>query len=338
LNFNTAEIRRHIFNQTEIAYIVHYGRAVFPKVTVDTEVIIVRKTTPEPEHAMEITVTRKDGSSESYLIPQAKWQAGNGAAVNILEKPDYDVLSDKIKRHPVLDTIGKITQGAKPFQVGKGKPKQTREIVQAKPFVSETVRDSTFRPLLRGSLIQRYQILWNNNYYLSFGDWLAEPRYSADYDAPVKIVIRQTGDSLIATLDRQQFIARDNLYTIVSKENGLDLRYILGLLNSRLLNWYYQNVMNPEAGEALAQVKRGHLAQLPIAVPNSHQQQNSVNNLVQLVEQCLLLNKQVIQVTMPHEKTILQRQIEATNRQIDQLVYELYELTAEEIAIVEGGR
>jgi len=38
----------------------------------------------------------------------------------------------------------------------------------------------------------------------------------------------------------------------------------------------------------------------------------------------------------PHEQTALQRQIEATDRQIDALVYELYSLTEEEIEIVEG--
>jgi len=37
-----------------------------------------------------------------------------------------------------------------------------------------------------------------------------------------------------------------------------------------------------------------------------------------------------------HEKTVIQRQIEATDEQIDQLVYELYALTEEEIKIVEG--
>ena len=44
------------------------------------------------------------------------------------------------------------------------------------------------------------------------------------------------------------------------------------------------------------------------------------------------------QVSMPHEQTALERKIEATDRQIDALVYELYGLTEEEIAIVEGGR
>ena len=40
----------------------------------------------------------------------------------------------------------------------------------------------------------------------------------------------------------------------------------------------------------------------------------------------------------PHEQTTLERQIEATDRQIDALVYELYALTEEEIEIVEGDR
>lgn len=49
------------------------------------------------------------------------------------------------------------------------------------------------------------------------------------------------------------------------------------------------------------------------------------------------VHKRLAAETVPHVKTVLQRQIEATDRQIDQLVYELYELTAEEIAVVEGG-
>jgi adenine-specific DNA-methyltransferase len=62
--------------------------------------------------------------------------------------------------------------------------------------------------------MNRYRVLWDNNYYISFGEWLAEPRYSANHDASEKIVIRQTGFELIATLDRNQFVVRDNLYTV----------------------------------------------------------------------------------------------------------------------------
>ena len=58
--------------------------------------------------------------------------------------------------------------------------------------------------------------------------------------------------------------------------------------------------------------------------------------MVQLVERMLDLNKQSAAEHNPQMKTILQRQIETADRQIDALVYELYGLTDDEIAIVEG--
>ena len=51
----------------------------------------------------------------------------------------------------------------------------------------------------------------------------------------------------------------------------------------------------------------------------------------------LELHKQLASAKTDHDKTIIQRQINATDRQIDQLVYELYGLTDEEIKIVEEG-
>ena len=58
--------------------------------------------------------------------------------------------------------------------------------------------------------------------------------------------------------------------------------------------------------------------------------------MVSLVEQMLSLNKQLQAAKTDHEKTSLQRQIDVTDKQIDQLVYELYGLTEDEIKIVEG--
>jgi hypothetical protein len=59
--------------------------------------------------------------------------------------------------------------------------------------------------------------------------------------------------------------------------------------------------------------------------------------MVSLVEKMLALHihKQLPDAATPHERTALQRQIEATDGQIEALVYELYGLTAEEIGIVE---
>ena len=57
--------------------------------------------------------------------------------------------------------------------------------------------------------------------------------------------------------------------------------------------------------------------------------------MVGLVEGMLGLHKKLAGAKTAHEKTIIQRQIDATDRQIDNLVYELYDLTDDEIAIVE---
>ena len=61
------------------------------------------------------------------------------------------------------------------------------------------------------------------------------------------------------------------------------------------------------------------------------------DRLVSLVERTLALHKQLAAAKTPTAKTMLQRQIEAGDRRIDRLVYELYDLTEEEIGIVEGS-
>ncbi len=337
LNLYSMALRKYIFGSLELLNIVHYNYPVFVKATVDTQVVILKNKTPRSTHETNIIIEKKQGTSTSYFIPQEYWKAKEGEPVNIFQRPEFMALGDKINKYSTLDQLYMITQGTKPFQVGKGKPPQTRKILQEKPYVSETKRDSTFRPLLRGSLIKKYQILWNNNYWISFGDWLAEPRYSANYDAEAKIVIRQTGDSLTATIDREQFIVRDNMYTIVSKNSSMGLCYLLGLLNSKLLNWFYQTIINPEKGEALAQVKRGHLARLPICTIDFSNPRDKAryDRMVDLVEQMLDLHKKLAEAKEPQAKTVLQRQIETKDRQIDELVYELYGLTEEEIKIVE---
>ena len=58
--------------------------------------------------------------------------------------------------------------------------------------------------------------------------------------------------------------------------------------------------------------------------------------MVSLVERMLDLHKKLASEGTPHVVTVLQRQIEATDKQIDALVYELYGLTADGIALVEG--
>jgi hypothetical protein len=112
--------------------------------------------------------------------------------------------------------------------------------------------------------------------------------------------------------------------------------YILGLLNSKLLEWYVQKVATMMRGGWFSYEAR-FIKNLPILIPNSSNPLEKTKNelIISLVNRILMLNKQIVR--SPQEKESMQREITATDQQIDRLVYELYGLTEEEIKIVEGG-
>ena len=333
-------VRRLLTEQTTILDIGYISKQVFPDAIVDTVTLVVQKRAPSKGHAVKVVQRGQDDWDKIHSVPQQRWMMLDGQPINIfLDETAVALLQRVHKSSTSLGEICIITQGCKPYQTGKGDPPQTREIVDSKPFDSKSKLDDTFRPLLRGSYMNGYVILWDHNYWISYGKWLAEPRPSAGFDLPEKIIIRQTGDSLIAALDRQQFIVRDNLYTIRPRHDGLDLRYVLGLLNSRLLTFVYRSI-NPEQGEALAQVKKGHLVQLPIRCINFDDPADVARHdrMVGMVEEMLRLQKEHTEAEALKEdrRHDLARRIERLDAEIDALVYELYGLTEEEIGVVEG--
>lgn len=116
--------------------------------------------------------------------------------------------------------------------------------------------------------------------------------------------------------------------------------YLLGILNSRLSSFYFTETCAALEGkkDKYLRFKRQYVAGFPVQ-PIDHADptdKSRHDKMVQLVEQMLSLHKQLPAAKTEHEKTVIERQIEATDKQIDTLVYELYGLTEEEIKIVEG--
>jgi hypothetical protein len=114
-------------------------------------------------------------------------------------------------------------------------------------------------------------------------------------------------------------------------------QYILGLLNSKLLEGFIRQSATQMRGGYYSYESR-FIRHLPIHTLNlsNRDEKQQHNKMVALVESMLQLNKQLSTLKSAAQKGILQRQIEATDRQIDQLVYQLYGLTDEEVALVEG--
>jgi len=334
------KLRQYVARSTRITQIVHYARPVFPRATVDTEVVVLEKP-KEPEgnrsNEVAVSVVQENGLVDQHTIEQAMWMTAPERPFNIfLTREDVRIMRKMEARSWLLKELCKVSVGIKPYQAGKGKPRQSPKTVQDRPYDADRKLDNTYRPLLRGADFYRYVMYWSGDRWIGYGEWLAEPRPSARFDAPEKLVVRQTSDHLVAAYDNQQFLAMNNCHVLVPIGDNPDIKYVLGIFNSKLMNHYYQ-LLNPEGGEALAEVKATNLKRLPIRrIDVSDSDDQKVHErLVELVDAILSLHKDLQATKTDHEKSLIQRQIDATDKQIDQLVYDLYGLTDEEIHIVE---
>jgi hypothetical protein len=127
-------------------------------------------------------------------------------------------------------------------------------------------------------------------------------------------------------------------FSISVKMSDCSPHYLLGLLNSTLLFWRLKNISNIFRGGWVTCTKQ-YVGTLPILVPDpSSSAQMGLPDLIELlVEKMLEVVGQRRSARTDQERTVLERQIDATDRQIDKLVYELYGLTEEEIEIVESS-
>ena len=157
------------------------------------------------------------------------------------------------------------------------------------------------------------------------------------YNTAPKILLRQTADHIIATIDYKGiWFGRSIIALVPTSRCNHALEYFLGLLNSRYFVWVYHQLVQ-ESGRVFAQVKLSKIKQLPLrTITSSNTSEKAKHDrMVELVETMLKLRKDLPAAKTDHGKTLLKRQIDSTDKQIDQLVYELYGLSEEEIRIVE---
>jgi len=325
-------IRKYLLNDFYWERILHIKEHIF-KAVVDTHVLVFERNNYIKNYDVVIDVFEKKEITLLHIIDQNKLP-DNGDIINILANEKDKKLFEKIKNNSSsVQEISTVYNGVKPFEKGKGKPAQTTKIMLTKPYVTENEAKpkigKNWLPLMRGSLMNRYTNFWDNNSWINYGEWLAAPRSPAVFEAEEKIIVRQTGDRIIATLIGSNIICRNNLHILISNE--INHKFILGILNSKLTDFYYQQI-NPERGEALAEVKKQHVEQLPIPKGVSEKQQTEI---IKHVEQLLQLNKDKQNATLPNQLEMISNRIEHTEDKINQIVYVLYELNADEINRIE---
>lgn len=264
-------LRNFLLQNTQINKILHFKYLVFDEAIVESAIYqLNRQPAPEGHFVKvgEIYAPEELREKQLQLVPQKLFSSLPGQDLNVLITSEKGQIVQRLLAAGLarLKDVASITVGIKPYQVGKGTPKQSREIVQKRVFDASSKQDETYKSYLVGQDIQRYKTEQKRPRWLSYGPWLAEPRASAPFFKPKKLLIRQTSDSLIVTLDKTQQLTLNNLHNLEITHSHVSYEYLLALLNSKLLTQIHQ-ILVPEAGRVFAEVKIVDLHELPIVIP-----------------------------------------------------------------------
>jgi hypothetical protein len=156
--------------------------------------------------------------------------------------------------------------------------------------------------------------------------------YYGEFENP-KIIVPAIVRSASYSYDLHGSFSNDKTSIIAS-----DDLYLLGVLNSRVPDVILQSIASTKQG-GYYEYKPMYIEQLPIRPIDFSDAKDKARHdkMVSLVQRMLNLHKRLQTVKTDHERNVLERQIAATDNEIDALVYELYGLTKDEINIVEEG-
>ncbi|MDO9528477.1 MAG: N-6 DNA methylase [Syntrophales bacterium] len=331
-------IRKVILENYSIENILILNYKVFKDADIGDTCIFVFNNNQSKNNIIRYAILREESEFDDIFLNE---RGQNDFSTN----PRYEIylsvnknLFSKIENISIsLGELANCIMGIKPYQKGKGKPKQIEQTVKNRVYDSNTKQGELYKNYLIGKDIDRYVIYPLEQRYIKYGEWLAEPRFTAPFEKS-KIILRQTSDRIRAVIDQEKHYNLNNIYNVELKNTSYHYNYILGIINSKLMVYIYQKIV-PEKGKLFAEIKKVNLVKLPIRTINFSDPTDIARHdrMVDLVEQMLDLKKQLAEAKVPQTKTVLQRQIENTDRQIDKLVYELYELTEDEIRIVEAS-
>ncbi len=133
--------------------------------------------------------------------------------------------------------------------------------------------------------------------------------------------MRRVANFLEATFDEENFIVLNTLYCLYGvSDETYDYRSLLALINSRLLNYWFSKVFI-STDKLFPYIRKSQLEKLPLPELNTSNKTH-LNEITQSILNARRLNRSL--------------NTSELEQQIDQLVYKLYDLTLEEIAVVES--
>lgn len=175
--------------------------------------------------------------------------------------------------------------------------------------------------LLDGRNINKYSLKWDGVWLDYDLDRIHSCKRKDIFESAEKLMFRRVSSSLIFTYDNEQFYALNTLVIVNKKDSdkGPNLKFILGLMNSKLMNYLYSNKFK-STKTVFSEIQARSVKELPIPKISEPQELE----IIKLAEKIIELKKGESETT-------------ALENEINQLVYQLYNLTEEEIEIIENN-
>ena len=207
-----------------------------------------------------------------------------------------------------------------------------------KKYISQKATNSKWKPIIKGRDINRYSLNFNENYVYYSPKDLWSNTDEKMFKVPAKIISRQTSDKLIATLDTEGYFSLDSTHVIHLFTDKIDIKYLLGLFNCKLLNFLYQSKVQ-EGGRVFAQVKTVNLKPLPIKIIDRKikLEFKLYNEIIKQVDNLLQLYKDIHIAKTPAKQEQIQNEISWSENRIDELVFELYGLSEKDIITIKNN-
>ena len=382
------DLRLLIFNESAFIKNIKLGDNVFSEVNLPTAIVILLKKQEKRKIFQFLDISNY---TESIEKQEALLREENVVSTN------PDVEKTFITRKSIIDRVGCVNlidafdqvMGVKVYQVGKGKPKQTKYEFENNVFISNKQENENYYPFISQG-IGRYFYKPLTDEYIKYGRWLAEPR-ALNFFTNHKIIIRElVNPRIFATYIDYPAVVKNIAAVIIQKDLNYSLKYLLCLVNSKLITHYIITESPKSKNKSYPSFTSKMIKELPIKQISITSQQPFIEKADQMID----LNKQFHQTQnefldwlkiqyglekqskklesfyaldekaffvelkkkLPNEnKNIspkqtgeikqyfedyrqkiiaLKNEIEKTDSEIDEMVYELYGLMKEEIEIV----
>lgn len=310
INESYYKIRQHIIDY--IDRIIKLPDSVFVSATVETIILLLKKNNSNAY--IEGAFFKKDDKIDFTKLSfksfcRDNWKADSDLRFNIFTSGKVLALLRKIQiGSQNLEKYVLTSLGITPYDKYKG---HSEDIIKNRAFHSKTPIDDTYVPLISGKNIHHYYISDEISEYLKYGDWLGAPREERFFKGP-KIVVRQIleGDAqriVAAYSDKPHYFTQIG-FSIISRNSDINvLKYLVCLLNSKLISFYHRNVFLDLEKVVFQKILIANAKKIPIKMPND------LSAFIDIIDK---------------------KEYYKTDK-IDELIYKIYDLTYDEVLIVD---